>query len=150
MRNIHIWHKNLNFFWLKGVPCHPTLFLASNFRQLPFQHNAWYDPENLGHEKALTASQATLRRIMIKLPHRRTSVAQTPRVFGTIFSATGHLEVLWFSPWIKNSSLCITIELLCFQIALENFYKTFLPMFEVFMNFSYFFLIDKIAIKKYL
>ena len=130
---------------LRGSQLTPHIFSASNFKQLPFQHNAWYDPENLGHEKALTASQATLRRIMMKLPHRRTSVAQTPRVFGTIFSATGHLEVLWFSPWIKNSSLCIAIELLCFQIALENFYKTFLPMFEVFMNFSYFFLIHKIA-----
>ena len=79
---------------LRGSQLTPHIFSASNFKQLPFQHNAWYDPENLGHEKALTASQATVRRIMIKLPHRRTSVAQTPRVFGTIFSATGHLEVL--------------------------------------------------------
>ena len=79
---------------LRGSQLTPHIFSASNFKQLPFQHNAWYDPENLGHEKALTVSQATLRRIMIKLPHRRTSVAQTPRVFGTIFSATGHLEVL--------------------------------------------------------
>ena len=130
---------------LRGSQLTPHIFSASNFKQLPFQHNAWYDPENLGHKKALTASQAPLRRILKAQPHRRTSVAQAPRVFGTIFSATGHLEVLWFSPWIKNSSLCITIVLLCFQIALENFYKTFLPMFEVFMNFSYFFLIHKIA-----
>ena len=79
---------------LRGSHATPHFFLAYNFRQLPFQDKAWYDLENLGHKKALTASQATLRRIMIKLPHRRTSDISTPRALVHFSGSTGRQKFL--------------------------------------------------------
>ena len=61
--------NSVNFSSFLGTPLRrsyttPNFFLSSEFRNLPFQHNAWYDLENLGLEIVLTASQVTLRKII--------------------------------------------------------------------------------------
>ena len=146
-RNLTLSSMNFEFsVWHSQSQLASHIFSASNFRQLPFQHNcARYDPENLGHKNALTASQAPLRRIIIAQPHRRTLVAQTPRVFGTIFSTTGHQEVLWFSPWIKNSSIWITPALLFLKLPWKILVGHLFRCLRFSWTFRIFFLIDKIA-----